>query len=221
MKDPGLEVTKAWLPVETHVISREIAAQLGQPSLKGFYITRIYAGNSADKAGLKAGDFILALDGEKLTASGPENEDDLSTLIRQYDIGKTVELTVLRDKTELKIPVELVRSPHLQREMKKYRNDDFEFSARDVSFFDTAEEQWNAAQCGALIEDVKAGSWAELGSLYVGDLILEVDGQAINNVDALKRKMEEIAAKKKNVVVMKVLRGIHTSYLEIEPDWKN
>ncbi len=221
LKDPGLEVTKAWLPVETHVISREIAAQLGQPSLKGFYVTRIYAGNSADKAGLKAGDFVLALDGEKLTASGPENEDDLSTLIRQYDIGKTVELTVLRDKTELKVPVELVRSPHLQREMKKYRNDDFEFSARDVSFFDTAEEQWNEAQCGALIEDVKAGSWAELGSLYVGDLILEVDGQAINNVDALKRKMEEIAAKKKNVVVMKVLRGIHTSYLEIEPNWKN
>ena len=29
LKDPGLEVTKAWLPVETHVISRDIAKQLG------------------------------------------------------------------------------------------------------------------------------------------------------------------------------------------------
>src|SRR5262249_23118594 len=64
LKDPGLEVTKAWLPVETHVISREIAKQLGQPSLKGFYITRVFTGTTADKAGLKAGDFILALDGE-------------------------------------------------------------------------------------------------------------------------------------------------------------
>jgi S1-C subfamily serine protease len=221
LKDPGLEVTKAWLPVETHVISREIAAQLGQPSLKGFYITRIYSNSSAEKAGLKPGDFILAMDGEKLTASGPENEDDLSTLIRQYDIGKTVELTVLRGKTEMKIPVELARSPRLQREMKKYRNDDFEFTARDVSFFDTAEEQWNNSQCGALVEDVKAGSWAELGSLYVGDLILEVDGQPVGNVDTLRRKMEEIATSKKNVVVMKVLRGIHTAYLEIEPNWKS
>lgn len=221
LKDPGLEVSKAWLPVETHVISREIAAQLGQPSLKGFYITRIYSNSSAEKAGLKPGDFILALDGEKLTASGPENEDDLSTLIRQYDIGKTVELNVLRGKSEMKIPVELVRSPRLQREMKKYRNDDFEFTARDVSFFDTAEEQWNNDQHGALIEDVKAGSWAELGSLYVGDLILEVDGQPVNNVDALRRKMEEIATGKKSVVMMKVLRGIHTSYLEIEPNWKS
>jgi serine protease Do len=221
LKDPGLEVAKAWLPVETRVISREIAKQLGQPDLKGFYITRVYPGTTAAKADLKAGDFIVALDGEKLTASGPEHEDELSTLIRQYDIGKTVELAVLRDKAELKISVELARSPRLQREMKKYRNDDFEFTTRDVSFFDAAEEQWSADQRGALIEDVKSGSWAELGSLYVGDLILEVDGQAVDNVDALRKKMEQIASTKESAVAMKVMRGIHTAYLELEPNWKN
>jgi serine protease Do len=221
LKDPGLEVTKAWLPVETHVISREIARQLGQPSLKGFYVTRVYPSSTAEKAGLKSGDFIVALDGEKLTASASEHEDELATLIRQYDVGKTVELGVLRDKAPLKISVELARSPRLQREMKKYRNEDFEFTARDVSFFDAADEQWSSEQHGALVEDVKPGSWAELGTLYSGDLILEVDGQAVNNVDMLRRKLEQIAANKKTVVVMKVLRGIHTAFLELEPNWKN
>lgn len=221
LKDPGLEVTKAWLPVETHVISREIARQLGQPSLKGFYITRVYPNSTAEKAGLKSGDFIVALDGEKLTASASEHEDELATLIRQYDVGKTVELGILRDKGPLKISVELARSPRLQREMKKYRNEDFEFTARDVSFFDAADEQWNSEQHGALVEDVKPGSWAELGTLYSGDLILEVDGQAVNNVDMLRRKLEQIAANKKKVVLVKVLRGIHTSFLELEPNWEN
>ena len=221
LKDPGLEVTKAWLPIETHVISREIARQLGNPALKGFYITRVYPDTTADKAGLKPADFIVALDGEKLTASGPEHEDELSTLIRQYDVGKTVELTVLRDKKELKIPVELARSPRLKRELKKYRNDDFEFTARDVSFFDAAEEQWKSDQRGALVEDVKSGSWAELGSLYVGDLILEVDGESVENVDALRSKLEQIAVRKEDVVIVKVLRGIHTLFLELEPNWKN
>ena len=221
LKDPGLEVTKAWLPVETHVISREIARQLGQPALKGCYITRVYADSTAEKAGLKAGDFILAVDGEKLTASGPEHEDELSTLIRQYDIGKSVELKILRDKAERKVSVELVRSPRLPREMKKYRNDDFEFTARDVSFFDAAEQQWSADQRGAFVEDVKSGSWAELASLYVDDLIVEVDGQPVENADALRRKMEQIAENKKSVVVMKVMRGIRTLYLELEPNWKN
>ncbi len=221
LKDPGLEVAKAWLPVETHVISREIAKELGQPSLKGFYITRVFPGTTAEQAGLKTGDFIVAVDGEKLTASAAEHEDELSTLVRQYDIGKTVELTILRDKAEKKISVELVRSPRLQREMKKYRNEDFEFTVRDVSFFDAADEQWSKNQNGALVEEVKPGSWAELGSLYVGDLILEIEGQSVDNVDALRRNMEKIAASKKPVLTMKVLRGIHTAFLEIEPNWKN
>ncbi|MDB6022062.1 MAG: Trypsin-like serine protease, typically periplasmic, containing C-terminal domain, partial [Pedosphaera sp.] len=182
-KNPGLEVSKAWLPVETHVISREIAKLLEQPNLTGFYLTRVYPDSTAEKAGLKAGDFLVAVDDEKLTASGPEHEDELSTLIRQYDIGKKVELTVLRDGKQLKIPVELARSPRLEREMKKYRNDDFEFTARDICFFDTADEQWNGSQRGALVEEVKPGSWAELASLYPGDLILEVDGEPVTSVE--------------------------------------
>jgi serine protease Do len=220
-KDPGLEVTKAWLPVEMRVISREIARQLGRPDLKGFYLTRVYPDSTAEKAGLKAGDFILALDGEKLTASGPEHQDELETLIRQYDVGKTVELLVLRDKKEMKVSVALVRSPRLRREMKKYRNDDFEFTARNVSFFDSAEEQWDENQQGALIEEVKPGSWAELANLYAGDLVVEVNGQPVGNVDSLRLAMEKVAAARKPAVVMKVMRGIHSAYLEFEPDWKH
>ncbi len=221
LRDPGLEVTKAWLPVETQVISREIARQLGQPALRGFYLTRVYPGTTAEQAGLKAGDFIVALDGDKLTAAGGEHADELSALIRQYDVGAKVELTVLRDLQERKVEVELARSPRLQREMKKYRNDEFEFTARDVSFFDTAEEQWSKEQRGALVEEVKSGSWAELGSLYAGDLIVEVAGQPVDNVEALRSRMDQIVANRQPVVVMKVLRGIHTVFLEMEPDWKN
>jgi serine protease Do len=221
LKDPGLEVTKAWLPVETQVISRDIAKQLGDPALKGFSITRVYPDSTAAQAGLKPGDFIVAVDGEKLAASGPEYEDELSTLIRQYDVGKSVELTVLRNKSGLKISVQLVRSPRLQREMKKYRNDDFEFTVRNVSFFDAADHQWDGKQRGALVEDVKSGSWAELGSLYVGDLILEVDGKSIETVDDLRQQMEQIASARKTVVVIKTLRGIHTLYVELEPNWKS
>ena len=220
LEDPGLEVTKAWLPVETQVISRDIARQLGDPNLKGFCVTRVYPGTTAEKAGLNRGDFITAVDDEKLTAASSEYEDELSTLIRQYDIGKTVDLTVLRDKSSLKIPVVLERSPRLRREMKKYRNEDFEFTARDVSFFDAAEQEWDSDQKGALVENVRSGSWAELGNLRPGDLILEVDGTSISNVEQLRQRLEQIATDRKSVVLMKVQRGIHTLYLEMEPNWK-
>jgi len=221
LKDPGLEVTKAWLPVETQVISRDIAKQLGDPALKGFYITRVFADSTAEKAGLKPGDFITAVDDEKLTATGPEFEDELSSLIRQYDVGKTVELSVQRGKAKLKVSVELARSPRQRREMKKYRNNDFEFTVRDISFFDAAEQQLKDEQHGVLVEEIKSGSWAELGGLGVGDLILEINGQAVSKVDEVRRAMEQIAKEKKSVVTFKVMRGIHTLFLELEPNWKN
>jgi len=221
LRDPGLEVAKAWLPIETEVISREIARQMGQPDLKGFYITQVYAGTTAEKAGLRAGDFLLAIDGEKLTASQPEHDEEFATLIRQYDIGATVRLTVQRGKDWLKLPVELVRSPKLQREMKKCRNNDFEFTARNIAFFDIAEARWNPEQQGALIEEVTSGGWAEVGSLFVGDLLIEVDSQPVRDVDSLRTIMETVARERKSFLVMKVLRGVHHAYLEFEPAWKN
>jgi hypothetical protein len=40
-------------------------------------------------------------------------------------------------------------------------------------------------------------------------------------VDALRREMERVAAARQSPVILKVLRGIHTKYLELEPNWKN
>jgi len=40
-------------------------------------------------------------------------------------------------------------------------------------------------------------------------------------VDALRRVMEKVATERKPAVEMKVLRGIHSAYLEFEPNWKN
>ncbi len=220
MKDPGLEATKAWLPIETQVISRDIAKQIGQPDLKGYCITLVYDHSTAKKAGLKAGDFIISVDDEKLTAFAPEHEDDLATLIRQYDVGATVKLGLIRDGKKQTVAVELARSPRLRREMKKYRNDEFEFTLRDITFFDRAEEEMDQDETGVLVEEVKSGSWAELGSLYAGDFILEINNQTIKSIDSARAILEKIVAQKPDNIVMKIKRGVHTRFLEFQPNWK-
>jgi hypothetical protein len=50
---------------------------------------------------------------------------------------------------------------------------------------------------------------------------VEVDSQPVGNVDDLRQAMERIAARKKASVVMKVVRGVHSAFLEFEPNWKN
>ncbi len=219
LDDPGREVKKAWLPVETQVLTTDIAKQIGQPDLTGFRITQVFKGSTAEKAGLGIGDYILAVDDEKLTASAPEDYDKLREWIREYRVGDTVELAIGRGEERLTVPVELVRAPKLSREMKKYRDDSFEFTARNITFFDKAKEKWQDDQPGALIQEVVSGGWADIGRLYDGDLLVAVDDTPIADVDALETEMKKTADARPQTVVLTVLRGIHTVFLELEPMW--
>jgi serine protease Do len=219
LEQSGLEVRKAWVPVATQVLTRELAEALGIPDRTGVRVTQVYAGTAAENAGLKVGDIIIELDGETIPASYPEDFQVFPTMVRQYKIGSEAELTVLRDNEERKLTIQLPSSPKLEREMEKYRDDLFDFTMRDVGFLDRAREKWDADVAGALVEEVIEGGWAALGELAVGDLVQQVDGEPVADVDAMKTIMEEIAGKKPEYVVFKVLRRIHTIYVEIEPDW--
>lgn len=218
--DPALEVKKAWLPVETQVVTNDIAGQLERPGMTGFRVTQVYPGTTAQTAGIKTGDYLLAVDGERLTANAPEHDEELAALIRQYRVGDSVDLKVLRDGEELTLPVELARNPKLEREMKEYRDNNFELTVRDLSFFNRAKEQLEDDRQGVMVSDVKSGGWAALGKLAVGDLILTVDGANITDVEAFEAEMKKIAKEKPDSVVLKVLRGIYTFYVELEPKWE-
>lgn len=217
--DPGLEVKKAWLPVETQVLTKEIAELLGDTELKGFRITRVFKNSTAEKAGLEVGDLILAVDGEPLTAFAPEHYEELDALMRNYATGTTVPLQVRRDGNDLTISVELARAPLLDREMKRYVDEDFEFTVREVTFFDKSDERWNDDVAGVLVHQVTPGGWAALGGLGSGDLVMEVGGKPTPDINAVRDTLESVRESKASAVVFKVLRGIHTRYLEIEPRW--
>ena len=221
LKDPGLEVKKAWLPVETQVITRDIAKALGDPALTGFRVTTVYGDDPEedDPTRLQSGDLIVALDGEKLLASAPEHYEELKALIRNYRTETVVELEVIRDGTRLFVSEKLGRSPKLDREMKKYRDENFEFTVRNVTFFDRAGERWAPDHKGVLVDEVKSGSWAALGLLRTGDLILQVNGDSISDVQVMEETMEAVAKTGADVVLLKVLRGIYTIYIELEPKW--
>ena len=219
LSDPGMEVKKAWLPVEYQVITRDIAESLGAPETTGFRVTQVYPNSTAQAAGIQVGDLILSVDDEPMTASSPEHHEELAAYIRQYSAGDKVDIRLRRDDEEMRLPVELAESPKLAREMKKYQDEIFEFTVRDITFFDRASEKWEEEQTGVLVEQVKPGGWAALGQLSVSDLILAIDHDAIRTVDDVRDKMTAQAESRQRSVVFKVRRGIHVLYLELEPKW--
>lgn len=221
LRDPGLEAAKAWLPAGTQVLTADVAQALGIPGVKGFRVTEVLKGRSAEKAGLRVGDIITALDGEAIEASQPQDQEVLAALVRRKPIGSVVELSILRDGKPEKLPVELEPSPKLAREMKRYRSEDLEFTARNITFGDrprTPSGEEKPVE-GVVVESVSEGGWAAVARLAVGDIITGVNGVPVPDVDRLRESLEKARESRASSVVFLVRRGIRQLFVEVQPVW--
>jgi serine protease Do len=219
MMSQGVEAKKPWLPVALQVLTRDVAGALGIPEQGGMRITQVYPGSSAEKAGFRTGDIITGLNGAPLNVSVPEDYEVFTAMIRQYRIGSPVELTVLRGKKSMQIPVVLEPSPMGSSDMKRYRDKNFEFTVRDVALLDSVHEGWKQNEGGVLVESVSKGGWASLARLAVGDLILEAAGEPVSDIPSFKKTMRDIVEGKPDSVLFQVRRGIHNLFIELEPAW--
>ncbi len=219
LQDPGLEARKAWVPVIVQVLTSELAEKLGVAGRMGVRVTRVL-GSAAATGGLQVGDIVTAIDGDPVPASQPSDAELFATMIRQYKIGSTVKLSVLRGRDERTLEVKLETAPRLPREMKKYEDPNFEFRVRDVASADRLQNAIPESQQGVLVEAVREGGWAALGHLADGDFLMAIDGESVATVEAVQKKMERIADAKPRAVVLKVRRGIRTFFVELQTGWK-
>ncbi len=100
--------SKAYIGIHYINITPDIAKENNLPVSAGAYVyysknsSAIIKNSPADKAGLKDGDIITAIGGISIGKAG-----SLSSLIGEYMVGDTIQLTVLRDGEEIAINVTL------------------------------------------------------------------------------------------------------------------
>lgn len=85
--------------ISTTQLTKQLADYFGVPDGKGVLVSSVAVDSPAAKAGIKAGDVITALDGEKLEGAG-----DLSRALNKKKEGD-VTLTVIRNKSQRTITV--------------------------------------------------------------------------------------------------------------------
>jgi serine protease Do len=92
------------LGIDAEDLSGQLGAFFGAPEGEGILVREVNSGSPAEKAGLKAGDVITSLDGDRIRSIG-ELRERLSA--KRDDKDKTVKLGVLRNKSALSLTVEL------------------------------------------------------------------------------------------------------------------
>ena len=95
-----------------------------------------------------------------------------------------------------------------------------EFTVRELSFADRAYHRMPEGQTGLLVENVELAGWASLAGMMQGDILLSVNEHPVDNTRDFENQIEELAKEKIPSVLFHLKRGIHTLFIEIEPDWE-
>ncbi len=215
----GGELPRAWLGLLTQVVTPELAEALGRPGAQGYRVSEVYPWTHAARAGVLVGDLLVALDGEPLTASRPQDGDDLRRAVEARRIGDRLRLSIVRDGREREISVELESRPAASEETRRARQEEFEFAVRELTQLDRSDRHWERDQSGVLVTDVTSGGWAHMAGLRIDDLILSLNGEAVAGVADFERRMAELSRARPGSVEVFVRRGAVTHFLFIEPEW--
>jgi serine protease Do len=161
-------------------VSDNVAKAVGLPRPTGALIQGITAGSPAEKAGLRQGDIVLAVDGEEVISV-----NDLQTKIARHYPGETVTITIFRDRKEWQVEIELGEAPAPQQPVSQLRPDKKEkheylgISLRELSGEEKSELN---IQQGLLIEKVAAGSPAATAGLFPMSILLSIDETPLSTV---------------------------------------
>ncbi|MDD5390424.1 MAG: trypsin-like peptidase domain-containing protein [Gallionellaceae bacterium] len=165
--------THGWLGVSAQELSQELAHAYGLELPHGALLTEIRPGGPADKAGLRSGDIVLALDGVTIVDSA-----DLPPMIGASAPGSEHLLTVLREGQVGQIKV-LFGELGAADKPGSPRQEVARLGML-VSDLNDATKQVLGIHGGVLVEEVASGPAASAG-IQAGDILLKLGRQPLEN----------------------------------------
>lgn len=95
-----------WIGTSLYTVNQLVVLRYSLSVNQGALVTQVVSGSPADKAGIKVGDVITAIDGHVVASAY-----DVETLFHNYQVGQQVEITYYRGKTPTTVPITLAASP--------------------------------------------------------------------------------------------------------------
>lgn len=177
------KVTRSYLGVMMQDIDRNLADAYKLPKPEGALITQISPNSPAQKAGLRAGDVILKLNGAPVLRTS-----DLLYALNKVQPNQTVQFEVLRDDKTRNISATLTTAPD-ETPATGAQGAASKGPVLGMSIRDLAEPEKNALSVkgGIYVQDVRRGGLASLSNIIPGDVITQVNNsQILNSQDFAK-----------------------------------
>lgn len=218
-------VNRGFLGVQIQPITKEMADALRLPNERGALIAEAQPNMPAANAGLRAGDVIVAVNGERI-----DTPRDLSRKIASLGASRKAEITFSREGNERTVSVTLANLP-VERQAALGRESGRE-DGRDQRgrFFSDpgarggerfgmtlapASAVAGGGAEGVVVAEIDPDGLAARQGLRSGDIILEAGGRKVSTPEEVSRAIAEARRAGNRAIMLRIKSGDSTRFVAL------
>lgn len=201
-------VTRGWLGISVQDVTEDIAQTLKLKDRRGALIGQVFEGDPADKAGVKAGDIIIGIDGKDIRDS-----HELPRIVAALIVGEKVRVKIWRDGQEKVFSVTIGERKDEKILAGPGKADEHYGMTVQEMTPEMAKHFGISQKTGVIITQVREGSPADDAGLKEQDIILQINKVKISS---LKEFVREISRdRREETVLLLINRGEATFFVTL------
>jgi serine protease Do len=202
------KVVRGWLGVTIQNVTQDLAKAMGFSTSSGALVGDVVADSPADKAGLKSGDLITAVDGKTIKSTS-----QLRNYIAESAPGTIARVTILRDGKEQTLDVTLGEMPSeiAAGTGKSAESELLGFTVAPLTDEIRNDLGLDQQVHGVVVASVNQGSPAYMAGVRQGDVIQSVNRQPVESPHDFYQIVEQ--KKKGDSLLLSVYRGNGTFFI--------
>lgn len=212
-------VRRGMLGINIQNLTDEVAQSLDLKDVRGVLVSNVRPGSAAEKAGIKRGDIITAINGEKV-----EDGNTLRNKVAGTLPGTQIKVTVLRDGKELEFTPVLDEFVIDRKNSENPDNQDNKENSKGSGRLglelkpltpeDSQRLRLPDEVKGLLVINVDPNGAAADAGIARGDVIMEVNRQPVTTLEEMKAALDKSGDRP---ILLLVARRDQISYLTVKP----
>jgi len=198
------KVEHARLGVTIQPVNAQLATSFHMAMPAGALVSKVEPDSAAERAGIKAGDVILDYNGAALL-----DATQLSATVAMAAPGDEAHLKVWRNGKTVDLTAKLGGVPNKASLVRTSANGAPTLGL-NVRPLTQDEKSQSGINSGLLVE--RAGGAAARAGIQAGDVVLAIDGSAVNNVNQLRTMLDQ----HKDTVALLIQRGDERIFVPVQ-----
>ena len=195
---------RGWAGITFQNLDADIARAFNAEGLHGALINDVIENSPAEAAGLRRGDIVISFDGQPVPDAARLNH-----LIALSPAGKKVNIEYARQGRQYRAQLAITEMPteytYISEKSDQWVSQIEGVVVENLSAQTARQSGLRQGTKGVVVKDILARSPAAYSGLREGDVILEIDNVAIENVEHFKSVVRKAEGKK--MVLLIVRRG--------------